>query len=127
MRAAQIALPKWILIVSGIFALLEIMVSFSLFFAPESVVHDSVDLHAKGVDYLFKMWAGRQLAFGIILALATWKRSIPMLTIAYVFFLIMMIADLIAGITQKENSLIIAALVMCVVSSGLLYVINRKK
>ncbi|MDB5272729.1 MAG: hypothetical protein JWO58_1096 [Chitinophagaceae bacterium] len=120
------SLSKWILIVSGLFALLELMVSVSLCFSPESVVQ-TVDLNAKGVDYLIYMWAGRQFALGVIFAFATFKKSVPMLTIAYIFFLVMFVGDLFIGISQKENSLIIGALVMCMVSSGMLFAINRRK
>ncbi len=119
------ALPRWILIVSGLFAVMEIMVSFLLCFSPESVV-DTVDLGAQGVDYLIYMWAVRQFALGVIFAFATFKRSVPMLTIVYLFFLVMFTGDLIIGISQK-NSLTIAALVMCVVSAAMIYVINRKR
>src|SRR4051812_5886867 len=107
MTEVQRTLPKWILIVSGIFALMEIMVSLSLFFSPQSVV-ETVDLNAKGVDYLIYMWATRQFALGIIFAFATLKRSAPMLTITYIFFLVMFAGDLLIGILQKERSLIIA-------------------
>jgi hypothetical protein len=120
------ALPKWILIVSGLFALMEIMVSLSICFSPQSVL-ETVDLNAKGVDYLINMWAARQFALGFIFGFATFKKSIPMLTIAYIFFLVMMIGDLLIGISQKNSSLIIAALVMCIISSALIFVINKKK
>ncbi len=126
MTEAQKPLSKWILIVSGLFALLELMVSFALWFSPESVV-DTVDLKAKGVDYLVYMWAVRQFALGFIFGYATYKKSAPMLTIAYVFFLVMMIGDLVIGILQKNTALIISALIMCIVSSALLFAINRKK
>jgi len=118
--------PKWILIVSGIIALLELGVSVSLCFAPESVL-ETVDLNAKGADYLIYMWAARQFALGFIFAFATFKRSIPMLTVAYVFFLVMFIGDFFIGILQKENALVISALVMCIVSSVLLFVLNKRK
>jgi hypothetical protein len=122
----QKSLPKWILIVSGLFALLELMVSLLLCFSPQSVVQ-TVDLNAKGVDCLIYMWAVRQFALGLIFGFATFKKSIPMLTIAYVFFLVMFVGDLFIGISQKENSLIIGALVMCVISSALIFAINRRK
>ena len=125
MTEAQKSLPKWILMLSGLFAVLEVTVSLSLCFSPESVVH-TVDLSAKGVDYLIYMWAARQFALGFILGFATFKRSIPMLTIAYIFFLVMFVGDFIIGISQKDNSLIIGALVMCIISSAMLFVINRK-
>jgi hypothetical protein len=126
MPGEQNSLPKWILIVSGLFALMELMVSFSICFSPQSVL-DKVDLTAKGVDYLIYMWAARQFALGFIFAFATIKKSIPMLTISYIFFLVMFVGDFIIGILQKENSLIISALVMCVISSVLIFVINKRK
>ena len=126
MTEPQRSLPTWILIVSGIFALMEIGVSIAMCLSPESTV-ENVDLSAKGVDYLIYMWASRQFALGFIFAFATFKRSISMLTIAYVFFLVMFVGDLLIGVSQKENSMIIAAVVMCVVSSAMIFFINRRK
>jgi len=126
MTEGQKSLPKWILIISGFFALLEIMVSILLCYSPQSVVQ-SVDLNAKGVDYLIYMWAARQFALGFIFGYATFKKSVPMLTIAYIFFLVMMVGDLFIGISQKENSLIIGALLMGIISSALIFVINKRK
>jgi hypothetical protein len=126
MTEPQQPVAKWILIVSGIFALLELMVSFALWFSPESVV-DTVDLKAKGVDYLVYMWAVRQFALGFIFGYATYKKSAPMLTIAYIFFFVMMIGDLVIGIMQKNTALIISALIMSIVSSAILFAINRRK
>ena len=126
MKEKQKSIPKWILIVSGIFALLEIGVSISLCLSPESVL-EKVDLTAKGVDYLIYMWAARQFALGFIFGFATLKKSIPMLTIAYIFFLVMMAGDFIIGIKQKESSLILAALVMSIISSVMIFALNRRK
>lgn len=120
----QKSLPGWILIVSGIFALLELAVSVLLCVSPESSL-DSVDLNAKGVDYLIYMWAARQFALGFIFAFATFRKSAPMLTLAYIFFLVMFIGDFLVGISQKENSLIISAIVMCTISGIMLAAINR--
>ena len=126
MTEGQRSLPKWILIVSGIIALLEFLVSLSLCFSPQSVV-DTVDLNAKGVTYLIYMWAARQFALAFIFAFATFKRSIPMLTIAYIFFLVMFVGDLLIGISQKENALIIGALVMCIISAAMIYALNKRR
>jgi len=126
MTEGQKSLPKWILIVSGLFALLELMVSVSLCFSPQSVL-ETVDLSAKGVDYIVYMWAVRQFALGFIFGFATFKKSIPMLTIAYIFFLVMFVGDFFIGILQKENSLIVGALVMCIISSALIFAINKRK
>lgn len=126
MTETQKSLPKWILIVSGLFALMELMVSVSLCFSPQSVL-ETVDLNAKGVDYVVYMWAARQFALGFIFGFATFKKSIPMLTIAYIFFLVMFIGDLFIGILQKENSFIISAIIMCIISSAMLFAINKRK
>lgn len=126
MEQAKASLPKWILIVSALFALMEIMVSVALYSAPESVV-ETVDLKAKGVDYLVQMWAVRQFALGAIFAYATFKRSVPMLTLAYIFFLVMFVGDLLIGVSQKENSMIISALVMCAISAGMIYVLSKRR
>ncbi len=126
MTEGQQSPPKWILIVSGLFALLEFWVSFSLCFSPQSVL-ETVDLNAKGMGYVIYMWAARQFALGFIFAFATLKKSIPMLTLAYVFFLVMFVGDFFVGISQKENTLIISAVVMCIISSALIFAINNKR
>jgi hypothetical protein len=118
-------LPKWILIVSGLFALMELGVSLSLFFSPQSMA-DKIDLNAKGVDFLIYMWASRQFALGFIFAFATIKKSIPMLTLAYIFFLVMFICDMIVGLLLKNNSLIVGGIVMCFIASILIVLINKK-
>ncbi len=121
----QKSLPKWILIVSALFALMELMVSFLICTSPQSVL-ENLDVNAKGVDNLIYMWTARQFALGFIFAFATFKKSIPMLTIAYLFFLVMFIGDFFIGILQKENSLIISAIVMCLISSALIFALNKK-
>ncbi len=126
MTEIQKSLPTWILIVSGLFALMELMVSLLLYFSPQSIL-ETVDLNAKGVDYIIEMWAARQFALGFIFGFATFKKSIPMLTTAYIFFLVMFAGDFLTGISQGENSLIVSAIVMCVVSSALLFAINKRR
>ncbi len=126
MTVEQRSIPKWILLISGLFAILEIMVSILLWISPESVV-ETVDLTAQGVYYIIYMWAVRQFALGFILGFSAIKRSVPMLTISYIFFFVMFAGDFMIGISQKENSLIISAVVMCIVSAGLIYLINRRK
>ena len=126
MTEGQKSLPIWVLIVSGLFALMELAVSVLLCLSPQSVV-ETVDLSAKGVDYLIFMWAARQFALGFIFGFATFKKSIPMLTIAYIFFLVMFVGDFLIGILQKENALIISAIVMCAISATLIFAINKRK
>lgn len=126
MTANERTVPTWILIVSALLALMEVGVSLSLYFSPESMA-DSIDLSAKGVGFLLSMWATRQFALGVIFAFATFKRSIPMLSLAYLFLLVMFLGDLTVGILQKNESLIIGGVVMSLIASALLFVINKKK
>jgi hypothetical protein len=119
-------LPLWILIVSGFFALLEAGGSMALFFAPQEVF-ETVDFGSKGVYYVIYMWAIRQFALGFIFAFATLKRSVPMLMLAYVFFLVMFAGDVIIGIWQKEPVMIISSGVMCVISAAMLIALNKRK
>ena len=119
-------LPKWILIVSGLFALMELGVGISMLVSPASLA-ESVDLTAKGVEFLIYMWATRQLALGCIFAFATLKKSVPMLTVTYIFLLVMMIGDGIIGIIQQQHAMIYGAVVMSAISAGILYVLSKKK
>jgi hypothetical membrane protein len=118
-------LPLWILIISGLFALMEIGVSISYIVAPESVL-ENVDLHAKGVTYLIQMWAARQFALGFIFGYAVFKRSAPMLKVAYIFFFIMFIGDFLIGIGMKDPALYGAAVIMCLIAAVMIYFINKK-
>jgi hypothetical protein len=71
-------IPKWVLIVTGLFALLAFAVSAALIFSPQSAL-ETVDLNAKGVNYLTQMWAARQFALGCIFAIAVLKQSRQMI------------------------------------------------
>ncbi|HQQ94215.1 MAG TPA: hypothetical protein PLQ93_06650 [Bacteroidia bacterium] len=109
---------------SALFAVLETGVSISLFLSPQAML-ENVDFKAKGVDYLVFLWATRQLALGIIFAFAAFKRSVPMLKVAYLFLLIMFLGDLFIGIRQNESSLIVSAIIMSGLSAFVLYSLNR--
>lgn len=125
MKNVNTQIPKWILIVSILFALLGFMVSSTLLFAPENAIK-TVDFEAKGVDYLIQMWAVRQFTVGFIFLYSVLKKSKPMLNIAYIFFLVMNIGDIVIGFLQSDNSLIIGASIMSVISIVMLYFIYRK-
>ena len=124
MTQEQKSLPKWILIVSGLFALMELGASMLFIFSPQSMA-DTVDLNAKGVGFLILMWACRQFALGFIFAFATIKKSNPMLTLAYIFLLVMLVSDLCIGFAQDDSSLYIGAGVMCIMASSMIYFINK--
>lgn len=126
MTQEQKTVPTWIRIVSGLLALMEMMVSVSLAFSPDSMA-DKIDLQAKGVGFLMLVWATRQFALGFMFAFATFRRSAPMLTVAYVFLLVMFAGDLVIGVLQKDNMLVVSALVFCAFAAGMLFFINRKK
>lgn len=118
-------LPIWILLVSAFWALMEILVSLALVLDPKSVA-ESVDVSAKGMEYVMQMWAVRQFALGAIFAFATYRKSAPMLLVCYLFFLVMFLGDLAIGISQKENGLIVAALVMIGIAIAMLLVLKKK-
>jgi hypothetical protein len=124
MPQLQRLLPKWVLIVSGIFALLEMGAGITLAFAPQTIA-DKVDLTAKGVDFLISMWASRQFALGVIFVYATFKKSGQMLTVAYLFLLAMFICDLIIGIAQNNSGLITGGVVMGALAAFMLYRLNK--
>lgn len=124
MSAEQKTLPGWIIAVSWIFAILELLVSIALCVAPETVA-DTVDLSARGVNYLIYMWAARQFALSVIFIVASLKRSGPMLTTAYIFLLVMFAGDLVIGFMQQENGLIGAAAVMCLIAAIMIWQVNR--
>lgn len=117
---------KWILIVSGIFALLELAGAGMLLFMQDSMA-DKVDLNAKGVNFILYMWAARQFALAVILAIATFKRSAAMLGLAWTFLLVMFLGDLVIGVMMKDNPMLISAVVMTAIAAIMLYFINRKK
>lgn len=125
MKNVNSQIPKWILIVSILFALLGFMVSTTLLFAPENAIK-TVDFEASGVHYLIQMWAVRQFTVGFIFLYSVIKKSKPMLNIAYIFFLVMNVGDIIIGFLQDDNSLIIGASIMSVISVIMLYYIKRK-
>lgn len=126
MTNEQKSLPKWVVIVSALFALMELWVSFTLWIDPKTVL-ETVDLTAHGVDYVINMWAVRQFALGVIFGYATFKKSVPMLTIAYIFLLVMFAGDGTIGFVNKDTSLMTAALIMCAISSAILFAINKRK
>ena len=125
MTTEQKTLPTWILIVSGLLALLELGASMLFVFSPQSLA-DTVDLNAKGVDFLILMWASRQFSLGFIFAFATIKKSNPMLTLAYIFLLAMFVGDLCIGFAKHDSSLYINAGVMCFIPLTMIYFLNKQ-
>ncbi len=116
---------KWILVMSGFFAILGFIVSLTLIFIPKSVL-PTVDLNAQGVSFLIYMWVARQFAVGFIFSFATFKKSYPMLLLSYIFFLVMNVGDIVVGFLQNDNSLIGGAMFMTLVASVMIYHINKK-
>lgn len=114
----------WILIITGLFALMELGGGFAICFSKDSVP-ETVDATAKGVDLLLQMWGSRQVALGVILAVAVLKRSVPMLTLSYIFLLVMFLADLMMGLSHNDLGMLISGAVMTAISLVMLYFVNR--
>lgn len=126
MTNTQKSLPIWILILSGLLAIMEFFAAISLCFFPESM-QETIDLQAKGMIFVLQMWGCRQFALGFIFAFATFKKSIPMLMLAYIFLLVMFLGDLLIGISKNEMSFVISAVVLCALASLMLFVLNKAK
>lgn len=118
--------PAWLRIVAYFFAFMAFLVSFTLLFAPAGVL-ENVDLNAKGVDYLIQMWAARQFAMGCIFFYGAVKKQIALILQAVLFFLVMNLGDFLIGLAQKDNGLIIGAMVMCVLSGLILLLTDKNK
>jgi len=118
-------IPLWVKILTCLLALLGIGVSCTLLIAPGTAI-TSVDLNAKGVDYLLQMWAARQLACAAIFIWALFKKSIPMLTLAFIFYLVMNVGDVLIGWIQGDAGLWIGATVMCLLSFVVLATLSRR-
>jgi hypothetical protein len=118
-------ISKWLLIVTGLFALLAFTVSATLVFSPQSAL-DTVDLNARGVPYLTQMWAARQFALGCIFAFSAIKKSKTMISLSFIFFFVMNVGDAIIGFTQNDNGLTIGALVMCLIAATILFFTNKQ-
>lgn len=116
----------WILVVSGLFALMEIGAAMSLFFFPETMA-DQIDLAATGTRFLMYMWATRQFALGVIFAYALFRRSVPMLILSYVFFLVMFLGDGIIGIILHDTTLLMSAILMSLISSVMLFALRKSR
>ena len=125
MENKQNTLPKWMLTISGFIALMEIFVSFFICFSPQSVI-ENIDLSAGGVSYLISMWSTRQFALGFIFAFATYKRSASMLTLSYIFFLVMFVGDICIGAGLKDIGLVVTAVFMSLFASLMIYMLNKK-
>ncbi len=126
MTTTQNKLPVWILIVSGLFAIMELGVSASMIVSPDWL-GDKVDLSAKGMDFLVHMWAIRQFALGCILTFATLKRSVPMLQLAFIFLVVMFLGDLWVGLSRNDNSFVGGSVMMALFAGLMLFFISKRK
>jgi hypothetical protein len=118
-------ISKWILIVTGLYALLTLIGAIALVFSPETVA-DSVDLTAKGVIYLIHIWAVRHFAMAFIFAFATFKKSVPMLSITYISLLVTSIGDIIVGVSENESSFFIPAIVAGLFASVMIFFVQKQ-
>ncbi|MBK6546249.1 MAG: LPXTG cell wall anchor domain-containing protein [Saprospiraceae bacterium] len=50
-----------------------------------------------------------------------------MWTLAYIFLLVMFVGDLIVGVLQKNNTLIIGGIVLTLIALALIFLIQKKK
>ncbi|HQQ98400.1 MAG TPA: hypothetical protein PLX35_14110 [Cyclobacteriaceae bacterium] len=115
----------WILVVSALFALMELVAGITLFFFPETMA-DQIDLTAMGIQFLMSMWATRQFALGVTFAVSVFRKSGQMLSLAYLFLLVMFLGDGLVGITLHDYSLLASSALMSLISATMLYMLRRK-
>lgn len=118
--------PTWIFIISILFSLMELAGAGVLFFAPDAVAHN-VEIHEDGIQQILNMWAVRQLALAVIFVYATWKRTRPHLTIAYIFLLVMMLGDVVISLQHKDIPSAGMAGFIALISTYVLWSLHRMK
>lgn len=105
---------------------MEIGAGITLFFFPETMA-DQIDLAATGTRFLMYMWATRQFALGLIFAVSVFRKSGQMLSLAYLFLLVMFLGDSLVGTMLHDYSLLASSALMSLISATMLYVLRRKR
>ena len=71
------------------------------------------------------MWAVRQFALGIIFAFGITKRSTAALSAAYLFFLIMMLGDVVISLKYAIMPMTITSILFALLAGWVLFKLNR--
>ncbi len=123
--ASSKAIPTWILVVSYLSAALAFLVAAYLYFSPADVL-ENVNLKARGVSYLTQMWAARQATLGVLFLYAAGRKSVSLLTAAWLFFGAMNVFDAAIGLARHDNGLTSGAVVMFSIAGGMLFFLRKE-
>ena len=102
------AIPKWIIVVSGLICLLGIFVGCSLYVSPGTFIKD-VDFTSPGTRYLANMWGARQITLASILGISALRKSVPMLQLSLGAYALMNVQDAVIGALRGDIGLIVGA------------------
>jgi ABC-type transport system involved in cytochrome c biogenesis permease subunit len=118
------SVATWILVVSFLSAALAFLVAAYLYFSPADVL-ENVNLKARGFSYLTQMWAARQATLGVLFLYAAGRKSVSLLTAAWLFFGVMNLLDAAIGVERHDRGLTEGAVVMCVIAGVMLYFLYK--
>ncbi len=118
------AIPTAILVVSYLCAALAFLVAAYLYFSPADVL-ENVNLKARGITYLTQMWAARQATLGVLFVYAAGRKSVSLLTAAWLFFGVMNLFDAAIGIERHDSGLTSGAVVMFAIAGVVLFFLRR--
>ena len=118
------AIPAWILVSSYLAAALAFLVAAYLYFSPADVL-ENVNMKAQGTTYLTQMWAARQATLGVLFGYAAGRKSVSLLTAAWLFFGVMNVFDAAIGLARHDSGLTSGAIVMFVIAGVLLLFLRK--
>ena len=125
-RMNDSAIPKWILVVSGLIGVLGVFVGSSLYITPGTFIKD-VDFGTSGTRYLAYMWGARQVTLGSILAFSALRRSRPMLQLSLGAYALMNAQDAVIGVWRGDMGLIVGASLFALGPSFMVFLLARTK
>lgn len=124
-RQMKNTIPTWISIVAGLMAALGLFVGASLYISPGTFVPD-IDFSDSGIQFLTQMWAARQIAIAGIIAYSLLRKSVPMLTISLIAYVLMNIQDAIIGFSRNDMGLLFGALFFGSLAATMAFTLGRK-
>ncbi len=118
-------IPKWIRIIASFIALLSLFVGVSLYASPDTFI-PNIDFSESGVRFLTAMWAARQIAIGAIIIFALIRKSVPMLILALLGYLIMNVQDIIIGWVNNDTGLAFGASFFTILAGIMCFKLYKK-
>ena len=90
------SVPRWLIVLAWLLAILTIATGAGGYFAAEAMF-ETIDLEITEAWFVVKTWAARNVAIGLFIAYAAWRRSKTALSMAFLLHLFVDIQDAIIG------------------------------